>query len=45
MGLAEPCIAILMSLDPFPEIRRGSASAGEEMQIPSSVMMMSLWLI
>ena len=45
MGLAEPWIAVLMSPDPFPEFRRGNASTGEETQIPSSVMMMSLWLI
>lgn len=42
---AKSWIAVLMSPDPFPEFRKGSASTGEETQIPSSVMMMSLWLI
>lgn len=45
MGVAEPWVAILMNVEPSPEFRRDRASIGEEMQIPSSVMMMSLWLI
>lgn len=31
-------------LDPFPELRRGNTGIGEETQIPSSIMMMSVWL-
>lgn len=45
LGLGEPQIATLRIIDPYPEFRRSHASIGKEMQIPSSVTMMSLWLI